>query len=389
LSQLYFDTVIVRFGGEIGIKAEWTRKLYERRLMTNIKAVLKEDSLSYAAFLRKFGRIYIKTSRAEATAEKLRRVFGISSLSPSVEISSNLDDILRASLDLAASEFKQGKKFSVRCHRIGKHPYTSQDVCRQVGQSLLTQLPSLKLKVNLSHPEQTLHIEVREDKAYVYTKIVTGPGGLPLGTQPTLVNLLNCDMASAAACWLTMKRGCPPILVHYENKGSTNTPDIKKTIDTAKRLMEWSVGFPRNLYLIEPNYGSDRRGEKYSQKTAALLQKRLMLRIAQRLGIMKKAEGIVTGDTINKTSKHTIHTFRLQDEATDGYPIYRPLLGKDTHEIQKLAQSIILETTAGKIKRKEPLESGIELQEVHRIEKEMNTDQMVEDALESLKVLRI
>src|SRR3989304_6825026 len=112
LSELRYDTVVVRFGGEIGIKADWTRRLYERRLITNIKAVLREHVISYSAFVRKFGRLYIKTKQAEETAEKLTRDFGISSLSPALETTSDLNDILNVSTRLAASGFKKAKSFA-------------------------------------------------------------------------------------------------------------------------------------------------------------------------------------------------------------------------------------------------------------------------------------
>jgi len=393
LSQPEFDTVIVRFGGEIGIKAEWTRKLYERRLMANIKAVMKENAISYSRFVRRFGRLYIKTSQAETAAEKLKKVFGVSSLSPSLETTSNLNDILSTSIDLAASGFKTEKSFSVRCHRIGEHPYTSQDVCRQVGQSLQTQLRNLKLRVDLTHPDQTLHIEVRDDKGYLYTSIAKGTDGLPLGTQQKLVNLLKGDIQSAVACWLTMKRGCPPILVHFENDGSTKEQGVKNAVETAKRLMAWSTGFPRSLYLIKKDQRFHKLAQKHSLELSYLMHKRLMLQIAQSIARMKNAEGIVTGDTIKEPSKHTIHTFRLQDNIVKGYPVYRPLVGMDTPEIQEIAQATGLKTAIRELKKKtvkkEQPKSWIELEEIQRIEKEMNTARMVEDALESLKVLKI
>ncbi len=394
LSQTEFGTVIVRFGGEIGIKAKWTRKLYERRLMTNIKAVLKENSIHYRAFVKRFGRLYIETSQAEETAEKLRKVFGISSLSPSLETTSSLDDILSLSIHLAASEFKRGKSFGVRCHRIGKHPYTSQDVCRQVGQSLLNQLPNLKLRVNLDNPEQTLHIEVRDDKAYLFTSITKGAGGLPLGTQPKLVNLLKGDTPSAVACWMTMKRGCPPILVHFENSRPAKESDVEGLIYTAERLMEWSTGFPRILYVIKQDQRFQKLINKQSPELSRLLRRRLMLHIAQRLARMKNAEGIVAGDTIEEQSQDALRSFRITDEAVKGYPVYRPLIGFDRPKVQELAQAIGLEKTTfhkakSRTKRKQWRKGLMELEDIKKVEKELGTTQIVEDALKSLKVLKI
>jgi hypothetical protein len=43
--EALFETVIVRLGGEIGIKSAWTRRTYEKRLIKNIKATLKHHNI--------------------------------------------------------------------------------------------------------------------------------------------------------------------------------------------------------------------------------------------------------------------------------------------------------------------------------------------------------
>jgi len=389
-----FDTVVVRFGGEIGIKADWTRKLYERRLITNIKAVLKKHAIPHKGLVRRFGRLYIKTAQAEETAEKLSRIFGVSSLSPALETTSNLNDILNLSLHLAGSRFKKGKSFAVRCHRVGKHPYTSQDVCRQVGHSLLAQLSPLNLQVDLTRPEQTLHVEVREDKAYVFTDIVKGAGGLPLGTQPKTVCLLKGDVSSAVACWMTMKRGCPSILIHFENDQLTEKLGVEKIRETARRLMEWSTGFPRKLYVIQQSQGFQTLVQKHPPPVGNLLHKRLMLQIAQGMARMKNAEGIVIGDQLGKKASQTLHAFRMQDEVAKEYPIYRPLVGLYAQDIEEIAQKIglremVLQEEESETENKEAQMAVLKLEDIKRIEKKLHIDKMVEDALKSLTVLRV
>jgi len=389
-----FDTVVVRFGGEMGIKADWTRKLYERRLMANIKAVMKKYDVPYTQFVRRFGRLYIKTVQAEEVAERLSRVFGVSSLSPAVETTSDLDDILSVSVYLAGLRFKEGKTFAVHCRRVGKHSFTSQDVCRQVGHAILTQLPRLSLKVDLTRPEQTLFVEVREDKAYVFSDKVKGVGGLPLGTQPKLVCLLKGDVSSAVACWMTMKRGCPPIMVHFRDEASTRRLGVEKMVDVAKMLMEWSVGFPRKLYVIKSDENFFRFAQEYSVELGSFLCKRLMLRVAQGVARMKNAEGIVLGDTIEKEANKTLHAFRMQDEAVQSFPIYRPLLGLGLHEIEEIAQKIGLEKASlldvkSKAESKVIKKATIKLRDIKRIEKELNIEKIVEGALKSIKVLEV
>lgn len=389
-----FDTVIVRFGGEIGIKAAWTRKLYERRLIANIKAVLKHHNIPYTRLIRKFGRLYIKTLQADEAAEKLSSVFGVSSLSPAFETTSKLDDVVSVSIRLAGIRFQKGKRFAVRCHRVGKHPYTSQDVCRQVGQHILTSLPELNLRVDLTRPEQTIQVEVREEKAYAFTDTIKGTGGLPLGTQPKTVCLLKADVPSAVACWMTMKRGCPPLLVYFENDVVAGESAFEKVKAIAQRLMDWTIGFPRTLRIIQFGQNLKELVAKHPSEMSDLLCKRFLFRVAQRLAEMEKAEGIVTGDSLGKRATQTLHAFRIQDDALKNYPVYRPLLGFDAAEVEEFAKRIGLEDTVLKKEKnqsevKRTKVTSIELEDIERIEDELNVEQMVEDALKTLGILRV
>lgn len=372
-----FDTVIVRFGGEIGIKALWTRKQYERRLTGNIKAVHKHYAIPASAFIRKSGRLYIKTDHADESAQKLSQVFGVSSASPAVETSSTIDNILETSTQLAKSTFTPNTSFAARCHRVGKHSYTSQDICEKAGEHILQQLPNLKLHVNLTNPDHTLQVEVREEKAYIFTQIIKGTGGLPLGTQPKLVCLLKGDMQSTVACWMTMKRGCPLVLVHFTDRSTTQETSLAEAKAQARKLMEWNIGFPRKLHILKLSPG-------LSNEKNSLVKKRLMLRAAQRIAEMKKAEGIVTGDTLDNDVGKILHAFKLQDEAVKGFPIYRPLVGLDAAEISDIVARIgFARAEPSKTKTKAKAKAAR-----HRVDT-VNLERAVDEASKSLRILEI
>lgn len=383
-----FDTVIVRFGGEIGIKAPITRKQYEHRLCRNIKASLKHHVLPHSAFHRKPGRLYITTNQTRQTANKLSQVFGISSLSPAIETSSSLDEILNISEQFAESTFKQGESFAVRCHRVGNHPYTSQEVCRTVGERLLKAFPHRGLSVDLSSPDRAFELEIRDQKTYVFTNVIRGVGGLPLGTQPKLVCLLKGDNDSAIACWMTMKRGCPPILVHVTD-GTTSLQEVEDAKRIAKNLMMWSIGFPPRLRVASCNFKPLQLAEEYSPHIASVVRKRLLFRIAQRIADMTNSEGIVTGDLFGINATRTVSRFRVQDEAVKGLPVYRPLLGLDYEEIASLTKRIGLEETIIKTRRQPHAEVKTELEVIRKIEDKLDSKGLVKDAVESMQTLEL
>jgi thiamine biosynthesis protein ThiI len=384
-----FDTVIVRFGGEIGIKAPFTRKQYERRLNINVRASLRHHAVPYSALSRIPGRLYIRTNRAEETAQKLSHVFGISSLSPAFATSSNLDEILDASARLASACFKRRESFAVRCHRVGKHPYTSQEVCARVGEHILSSLQKLKLTVDLTYPKRTLQLEIRDREAYFFTNVIKGTGGLPLGTQPKLVCLLKDDARSAVACWMTMKRGCPQVLVNIDENLTASKKEAKRPEKTAVTLMEWSIGFPARLRIAYCNCNVEKTLEKHPPELALLVRKRLMFRIAQHIAEATRAEGIVTGDSFGKKAVHSAHSFRILDEAVKGLPVYRPLLGLDDDEIASMAKRIGLEKTTMRKAEQPRIIAAVELGRIREIEHKLNSEKIIADTVKSIQTIEL
>jgi len=388
-----FDTVIIRLGGEIGIKATWTRKLYERRLIKNIKAVLKHYDIPYEALNRKFGRLYIETPEAQKSCQKLTRVFGISSVSPALQTTSKLIEILDKSVQVAGFTFRKRSSFAVRCRRVGKHAYTSQDVCREVGRQLLEKYSKYDLHVDLKSPDATLNIEVREDKAYIFTEVIRGLGGLPLGTQPKAVCLLNEDISSLVTCWMVMKRGCPILPLHFDDIAS-NRESTNKMLKAAKTLFEWSIGFPTKVYAVSYGQNLAKIEQNSAKELRHVLLKRIMYRVAERIGEMERAEGVVTGESINKGEGKALHLLTLQDEAAKHFPIHRPLLGLEDAEIKELARKIgVCEISSSrKVEKTEtPFRASktIKLKEVKEAEARLNVDEILEALLKSLRTINL
>lgn len=339
-NYLKFDSVIVRFGGEVGIKGKWTRRAYERLVLKNIRKVLKHYNVPYNQFIHKRGRIYLRTHKAEEAAHKITGVFGVSSVSPAIETGSDMDEIVEEAVQLADSTLKSGSSFAVRCHRVGKHPYSSMDICEETGKQILTNFADRNLKVDLSDPQFTISIEVRGGNAYLFSDTMQGVGGFPLGSQPHAICLLSGGIDSAVACWLAMKRGCPIIPAYFDTASFSDQEATTKALDVVRKLFEWSIGFPRKMHIVPHGTNLETFVTESPRKLTCILCKRMMYRIAERLAMMEKAEGIITGEAIGEQASQTLHNLRVLDQAVVDYPVHRPLLGFNKLETEKLARRI-------------------------------------------------
>jgi len=378
----------------MGIKGAWTRRAYERRLARNIKVALKHHQVPYEKVLRKRGRLYLKTPFAAEAASKLSKVFGISSLSPALETTPKLSDITAKIITLARSVLQRGDSFAVRCRRTGDHPYTSLDVCREVGRQIQTGLPELDLRVDLENPDAELGVEIREDQAFVYTDLVEGAGGLPLGTQPKVVCLLSGGIDSPVACWLAMKRGCPPVPVYFDNEPFTDESTTNRALKVAEILFEWAIGFSRRVYVVPHGRNLIEIKEKCPERLTCILCKRMMYRIAERIADREGAEGIVTGEALGEQASQTLRNLRVLNTAAEKYPVHRPLLGFDKNETEKIARKIgTYEASIQKAKGctafpSKPITSA-DSRKVAEAEGALNIEEMVERSVKSLRTVNL
>jgi len=120
----------------------------------------------------------------------------------------------------------------------------------------------------------------------------------------------------------------------------------------------------------------------------------MMYRVAERIAEQIGAEGIVTGEAIGEQASQTLHNLRVLDEAVEKYPVYRPLLGFDKVETEALARKIgTYEISGWKAKGctaapKKPTTKA-RLEEVKEAEEKLKVEEIVENVVGSLKVVRL
>src|SRR5215208_3972896 len=234
--------ILVRLGAELTIKSRRTRTAFLRRLSRNVQDALNSSGVDHRIELV-WGRMFVR-AQSQIALPLLARVFGISSLSwVEREVSAELDTLVPA----AAEHFRDavaGRRFAVRARRTGQHTYRSKDVEIKLGAALYPYAAG----VDLTKPEFTAYVEVRDDVAYLFSERTPGPGGLPLGVEGKAVALLSGGYDSAVAAWLVLKRGVALDYVFCNLGGDAYE---RAVVQVAKAVADdWSYGTQPKLYVI-------------------------------------------------------------------------------------------------------------------------------------------
>ncbi|MCX8173321.1 MAG: THUMP domain-containing protein [Thermoplasmata archaeon] len=200
--------ILVRYA-EIALKSRYVRNAMENALIRNLESKLIENKIQ-AKIERDRGHIYITSDREQEIASLVARTFGVVSYSHCVKCGTAMGEIERNVLEMVANLAANKKTFAIRARRAGTFGFTSMELARHLGSAVLGKFPHLE--VNLDEPALEIHVEVRQGGTYIYTERLPGPGGLPYGTQGTVVALLG-GRDDVVAAWLMMKRGCSVVAV--------------------------------------------------------------------------------------------------------------------------------------------------------------------------------
>ena len=199
------ELVLIRYG-ELALKSPPVRREFERQLKRNILDLFVAEGL--AGRLRSdYGHLYAEVDDAGRATRVLARVFGVTSVSRVEEVPTDRAVLTARTLVLADPLLKPSSSFAVRARRTGTHPFTSQELARDLGSDVFERFRDRGLTVDLDHPDVELFVEVRGPRTYLYSDRVLGPGGLPLGVAGRVAALVDGPRGALGA-FLMMKRGC-------------------------------------------------------------------------------------------------------------------------------------------------------------------------------------
>ena len=378
------DLIIARYG-EVGLKSNRVRRRFENRLINNIKASIDAEVKVYQA------RIFIFPKDFDDAIEKLERIFGIVSYSPTISTKATFEDIEESLSSYAEKLHDEGlldenTKFAISCRRVGNHEFSSQEMAAFAGAVVVRKYSS---PVDLTNPELTIYIEVRDNDAYIFHEKIQGPGGLPLGTQGKVISLVSSGIDSPVATYLMMKRGCQVIALYCDNQPYTSPEALKNYEDLIDQLNLYASGAPIKKRVVKyGDYLSTCKSDAPDKMTCVLC-KSGMYKIAGMLAKKMHAEAVIDGSSLGQVASQTLPNILATREDLD-VPVLSPLIGLDKVEITRIAEKIgtyeISKRDDGGCKAvpKYP-ETKADLEFVKEIKEAINQEEQLKKAFETIE----
>ena len=378
------DLIIARYG-EVGLKSNKVRRRFENRLINNIKASIDAEVKVYQA------RIFIFPKDFDDAIEKLERIFGIVSYSPAISTKATFEDIEESLSSYAEKLHDEGlldenTKFAISCRRVGNHEFSSQEMAAFAGAVVVRKYSS---PVDLTNPELTIYIEVRDNDAYIFHEKIQGPGGLPLGTQGKVISLVSSGIDSPVATYLMMKRGCQVIALYCDNQPYTSPEALKNYEDLIDQLNLYASGAPIKKRVVKyGDYLSTCKSDAPDKMTCVLC-KSGMYKIAGMLAKKMHAEAVIDGSSLGQVASQTLPNILATREDLD-VPVLSPLIGLDKVEITRIAEKIgtfeISKRDDGGCKAvpKYP-ETKADLELVKEIKEAINQEEEIKKAFETIE----
>ena len=390
-----FHTFLIKYA-EIGLKGK-NRYVFEDALVSHIHHSLKRLDGKFTV-TKEAGRIYATAAEEfdyDEVIDALKKVFGIAAICPMVQLEDNGYDDLKAKIVEYVDKAYPDKHFTfkVNTRRANKqYPHTSEEVNRDLGKVILDAFP--ETKVDVHNPDVLLNVELRAKRINVYSLVIPGPGGMPVGTNGRAMLLLSGGIDSPVAGYMIAKRGVTIEATYFHAPPYTSDRAKQKVVDLAKQVAKYAGPIKLNvvnftdiqLYIYE----------QCPHEELTIIMRRYMMKIAEELAKKDDCLGLITGESIGQVASQTVHSLAVTN-AVCTLPVFRPLIGFDKQDFVDISLKIgTYETSIEPYEdcctifvAKHPVTKPV----LHLIEKsernlEEKIDALVKEAIDTVEVIR-
>ncbi len=332
------EIILARIG-EITLKG-MNRGKFEQQLIDNLRRRIR--ALGRFTIEQRQSRLWIEPVDPNTDIRPLlphiTSIFGIVSASPVWRFDGDLPEIFAKSIEFTGHLLTDGrpKTFKVEARRGDKrYRLTSPQICEAVGECLLNAYPE-QLSVDVHTPGFTIYVEIREH-IYIYSEIIKGHKGLPVGTSGKGMLLLSGGIDSPVAGYMMASRGMELEAIYFHAFPFTSDQAKQKVIELARLLTLFTgriklhiVDFTEIQLTLRDNCPGD---------MLTIAMRRMMMRIAGALAEKQGCRVLITGESLGQVASQTLEALCTTD-AVSPMPVFRPLIGTDKDDTIVIARRI-------------------------------------------------
>ena len=382
---------------EIGLKGD-NRKYFEQALNRNINQKLQAKSTGLKARLRR-GYITIGDEQEwDDTAENIIKQIanttpGIATWGVGLKTEKKIEEIYKAAITIA--EQTTFNTFRVTTTRQDKQfEKTSMEISTEVGGAIFEHFnkkgEEYAKGVDLKNFDVEIRVEILQEEVLVYIKNI-GMGGLPVGSSGRAVVLLSGGIDSPVAAIEMAKRGIEPLLIHFHARPQTTLAALEKVQDLAQQVAVYTGGV--KLAMVSFLETQNTIILSVPEKLRVLFYRRYMMKIAERWGGENGVKAIITGESVGQVASQTLENMHATGSVVTSMPILRPLAGMNKNEIIILARKyntyeLSIQKGDDCCTLQVPVhpETKAKMEDVEKGEQQLNSDELVEKAMENIEV---
>ncbi len=332
-------SVVVHYQ-EIALKGK-NRPWFVARLVRNLRDATADLDVRVRALM---GRIELQLGASASwddVRERVGYVFGAANFAraghvpfdPAADPSAIFDAIAREILaDLGDTETPSFRASARRADK--RFPMASPAIEREIGGRIKE---AKGWRVDLDHPALTVHVELLTSEAFYFFGREPGAGGLPVGVSGRVVCLLSGGIDSPVAAWRMMRRGCRVTFAHFHSYPILSRASQEKARELVSLLTKYQLR--SRLFLIPFGEIQQQIVLAVPPPLRVVIYRRMMMRIAERIGWQVKARGLVTGEVVGQVASQTLENMAVIGSVVR-MPVLRPLVGFDKEEITAAAERL-------------------------------------------------
>ena len=381
--------ILLRFS-EIFLKGN-NRKFFEKKLIDNIKETLKSYEYRFSTSQNRYVVSDYDVDLETEIVERLKKVFGIYSLSVANKVKTDFGEIRKAAVDLFDDT---PLKFRVTVRRADKRvEIPSPGMAAEIGGDILEKYP--ETSVDLTNFDKEVYVDIRENGyTYIFLDKIHCAGGMPVGSSGKALCLLSGGIDSPVAAYMMAKRGLQIDAIHFHSMPYTSEQAKEKVVSLAKIVSAYAGHI--KLHVVPFTEIQENIHKFCPPEYMITIMRRIMMRISERLAMQINAGALVTGESLGQVASQTMQSITVTNKVIERLPVFRPLIGFDKEEIVKISKHIdAFETSILPyqdcctifLPKNPVIRPKLEL--IERAEKALDVEGLIKRAMDNIEVIEV